>query len=378
MVQTSGNERLTAFVSTIVAVAILAAGVTAHQSAAPTDTDIMQVASDLRFQLEMAFRHDLRERESRLAQFDAVMAAWNIAPQSYNDRELLLGWLREAGTNSLPGVRLPLPPVPDFSKSGLVLADSDPAAKHQVGNHQVRKLSSPEIKLPETQQPDFRKQTQSQHVIAAPSLESAPLSAQNPVKEKTPVTPTPADPLEEEMIALRQPQSLTMGSHEVEPGRLAIAPRPGIAEQPRAIEQNLLASVPVANNKLATPVAVNFTELAARIAGYHDGLDEVELALLRMNTPDLAVVREQVEKLDSMTRDYGFVRLYYDSLTPQERQSVLEPRSMQATLVEVQRQLKRCEEAGDGDFLGTLDAQADRELADLRARIAEIERRTER
>jgi hypothetical protein len=372
MVQTSGNERLTAFVSTMVAVAILAAGVTAHQSAAPVDSDVVQVASDLRFQLETAFRHDFREREKRLAQFDAVMNAWNLAPQSNTDHELLLSWLREAGTNSLPGVTKPLPPVPDFSKSGLVLTDSTPATMHQV-----QKLPATEIKQPDVRQPDVRQNVQTQNAATAPTLET--FSVQNHAEANTPVTPTPADPLEEEMIALRQPQSMTTTPHEVEPTRLAIAPLPGLSDPPKVVEQNLLASVPVANNNAAdTPVTVNFTELTARIAGYHDGLDEVELAMLRMNTPDLAVVEEQVEKLDSMTRDYGFVRLYYDSLTPQERESILEPRSMQATLEEVKRQLKRCEEVGDGDFLGTLDAQAEQEFADLRAKIAEIERRTEK
>lgn len=374
MVQTNGNERLTAFVSTVVAVAILAAGVTAHQSAAPKVTDVVQVASDLRFQLEMAFRHDIRERDARLAQLDAVMAAWNVAPQSEADRELLLSWLREAGTNSLPGVMQTLPPVPEFSSSHLVLEAAPSAVEHPVRN-----LPTPEAKLPEVKQPEFRQSAQTQIAKTAPTL--GKLYAQGPTATKTPVTPTPADPLEEEMIALRQPQSVTSGPHDSVPHQTIVAPRPGITEQPKMVEQNLLASVPVANSNIETPVNltanINLTELAARIAGYHDGLDEVELALLRLDTPDLIVVREQVEKLDSMTRDYGFVRLYYDSLTPQERDSILEPRSMQATLAEVKRQLQRCEEVRDADYLGTLDADAAQEFADLRAQIAEIERRTE-
>jgi hypothetical protein len=371
MVQTSGNERLTAFVSTMVAVAILAAGVTAHQSAAPSDTDVEQVASDLHFQLEMAFRHDFHEREKRLAQFDAVMAAWNIAPQSRADRELLLSWLREAGTNSLPGVMQPLPPVPKFSQSGLVLTDNTPAIEQRV-----TKLPVPEFHGAEVKQPAIRQNAPAETAATAPRLNSF---APEPASKSTSVTPTPADPLEEEMIALRQPQSLTTGPGNSERGQLSIAHRPGIAEQPKAVEQNLLASVPVMNSPpLDAPVKVNLTELAARIAGYHDGLDEVELALLRMDTPDLAVIKEQVEKLHSLTRDYGFVQLYYESLTPRERESILGPRSMQATLDEVKRQLKRREEVGDGDFLSTLNGASEREFADLRARIAEIERRTER
>jgi hypothetical protein len=152
-----------------------------------------------------------------------------------------------------------------------------------------------------------------------------------------------------------------------------------MVEKPRFVEQNLLASVPVMKGSDSTaPVTVNMTELAARIAGYHDGLDEVQLALLRLDVPDLAVIREQIEKLDGMTRDYGFVQLYYESLTPREREAIVAPRSMQATLAEVKRQLQRCEEVRDGDFLGTLDPEAEREFADLRARVAEIERRTQR
>jgi hypothetical protein len=371
MVQTKGNERLTAFVSTMVAVAILAAGVTAHQSAPHKVTDVVQVASDLRFQLEMAFRHDSREQQARLAQLDAVMSAWNVAPQSDADRELLLAWLREAGTNSLPGVMQPLPAVPEFSSSDLVLAGvQSPTA------HQVQKVVTSETRQSGVKQPEIRKNMPTEHATTAPTLGT--LYAQGPAPAPTPVTPTPADPLEEEMIALRQPQSLTNGPRNAEPQQTAVAPRPGIAEQPKLVEQNLLASVPVPNSGVDTPVTVNLTELAARIAGYHDSLDEVELALLRMDTPDLAVVKEQVEKLEGMTRDYGFVQLYYDSLTPRERESILEPRSMQATLDEVTRQLKRCEEVRDGDYLGTLNGEADEEFADLRAKIAEIERRTER
>ena len=378
MVQSSGNERLTAFVSTVVAVAILAAGVTAHQNAEPRVTDVVQVASDLRFQLEMALRHDTRERDTRLAQLDAVMDAWSVAPQSDADRELLLAWLRESGTSSLPGVMRALPPVPEFSQSQLTLAEpTKPVEPRAPATRQVQKAPATAVEQVEVKQPDVRKSTPSENAVIAPSLGT--LYAQGPANTRTPVTPTPADPLEEEMIALRQPGSVTTGSREPVAEKLAVAPRPGNAEQPRVVEQNLLASVPVANSNVADElVAVNLTELAARIAGYHDSLDEVELALLRMDTPNLTVVTEQVNKLESMTRDYGFVQLYYDSLTPTERESILAPRSMTSTLGEVKRQLARCEEVLDGDFLGTVDGDAERQLADLRAKIAEIERRTER
>ena len=78
---------------------------------------------------------------------------------------------------------------------------------------------------------------------------------------------------------------------------------------------------------------------------------------------------EQIHRLDTMTRDYGFVELYYESLTPAERQTVSEPRSMQSTLDEVERQLKRCEETLDSDYLGTFDKAAEEEIGRLRTKI---------
>lgn len=376
MVQSSGNGRLTAFVSTAVAVAILAAGVTARQNSVRTVTDIVQVASDLRFQFEMTLRHNSRERDVRLAELDAVMDAWRVAPQSEADHELILTWLREAGTNSLPGIMRPLPPLPVFSQSKLILAEpQNPSKSRPAVERQVQKVPTPALQQAEVKQPEIRKNLTPQSNASAPTIDSVYSQSKNP--ERAPVTPTPVDPLEEEMIALRQPESLTSGTLTVarEPG---LAPRPGIVEQPKVIEQNLLASVPVTKHTAAAaPVAVNLTELAARIAGYHDALDEVELALLRTDRPDLEVVTEQVNRLDQMTRDYGFVRLYYDSLTPVERDSMIEPRSMRSALDEVKRQLARCEEVLDGDYLGTFDAEADRQFADLHAKIAEIERRTE-
>ncbi len=338
MVQSGGNERLTAFVSTVVAVAILAAGVTARQGSSPEVTDVVQMGSDLRFQFEMSLRHNERERDARLAQLDAVMAEWQASTQSDADRGALVTWLQEAGANSLPGALQELPAQPEFSRV-------QPPVEHQVMK------------------------------AVAPPVESV---AKLPKRVETPVTPTADDPLEEEIVALRQPQSLTAGARE-QPvvSKLEVAPRPGVGEQPKLVEENLLASVSVANESVE-PVGVNLSELAARIAGYHDGLDEVETALLRMETASLDVVAEQINKLAAMTRDYSFVRLYYESLTTAERRMVLAPRSMKSTLAEVARQLTRCEEVLDGDFLGSFDKAAEAEIAALRGKLGEIRERVER
>ena len=349
MAESSGNERLTAFVSIVVAVAILAAGLTAQQNQAPATSDVVQMASDLRFQFEMAFRHDTRERDLRLAQLDTLMTEWQASPQSADDRESLQNWLQTAAGRSLPGAMESLPELPKFSQATA-------AVVHEV--NKVPAMIEPVKAGEHTPTASVAKSTDTPTAAAVP----------------TPVTPTPSDPLEEEMIALRQPPSINPDEVVVEAAnQLEAAPRPGLSE-PKIGEKNLLASVATTPNN-NEPVSVNLTELVARIAGYHDALDEVETSLLRLDAPSLDVVTEQVHRLDTMTRDYGFVELYYESLTPAERQTVSEPRSMRSTLSEVERQLKRCEETLDSDYLGTFDKAAEEEIAALRAKLAEIEKR---
>ena len=360
MVQSGGNERLTAFVSTIVAIAILAAGVTArHNYSASQVTDVTQFASDLRFQLEMGFRDDIRERDNRLTRLDQVMAAWQKSAQTDVDRNALVVWLREAGARSLPGAMRDLPTVPDFSQPVTRIA-----AGEQPVEHEVRKMAS------ETGQVSHARPSPTE---AVPTLESEYARQ----RKTAPVTPTPAEPRAEESISLRQPETVTAGAREWTTAQPAVAPRPVSIPEPAA-EENLLASAPVVKKPSPDqPVAVNLTELAARITGYHDALDEVELALLRMNSPDLEVVTQQIYKLDRMTRDYDFVELYYNSLTDSERQGMAVPRPLEATLKEVARQLDRCEDVLDGDFLGSFDAAAQEEFRFLRAKVSEIERRVQ-
>lgn len=348
MVQSNGNERLTLFVSMAVAVAILAAAVTAHQSSSPKSTDVVQMGSDLRFQLEMAFRHKEHERSTRLAQLDEVMAAWQKSTQSDADREVLIGWLQEAGASSLPGVMRDLPASPEFSRV-------QPPVEHKV----MKAVATEEATPVEEETVEFE--------VAA---------------EEAPITPTAPDPLEEEIaeiVTLRQPSSFNPGERGTNAkSTLEIAPRPGTAEQPQLLEENLLETVVAKQDEPVGPVGVNFTELAARITGYHEGLDQVNLALTQMRMASLEVVAEQIKQLESLARDYTFVELYYDSLSQPERQMVHAPRDIRPTLDETKEQLDLCAEVLDGDFLGAFDKAAEKEIEMLQHKLAEIRRHIDR
>ena len=73
-----------------------------------------------------------------------------------------------------------------------------------------------------------------------------------------------------------------------------------------------------------------------------------------------------------MTRDYRFVKLYYDSLTEDEQQGILVPRPLSATLQEVGRQLDRYEASLDADYLGSIDGAQAEQIAELRELLSTI------
>ncbi len=290
------SERITAIVSTLVAIAILAAGVTAHQSLVPLD-ELQRLESDLQFQLEWAFRHDSKERSQRLAKLDETIEAWHASPRSQEDRRLFSSWLLESTVRSMPGTTKPLPKVPVFGKPS------------------VATLAEPEkIK-----------------VVQSKPIESETVR----LTEVVDIRATPAD--------------------------FAVA----VVADPEPSE---------ASEK---PVQINLTELTARIAGYHEGLDQIETTLLLAKAPDLDFLEKQAKKLDDLTRNFRFVTLYHESLTEKEREYLSAPRSIIAPLAEIERLLERNESQRDGDFLGSFDSTQRKRIENLRQQLATTSARME-
>ena len=209
------------------------------------------------------------KRDARLAQVEAVMAAWKASPQTDQDRELLIDWLSETVVRSMPGSVEDLSPQPEFNKS-------NPA------------------KVAKVQQAALPKQ------LTLSTIQAPALLAGGAIPDIE-VTPTPYDPFEEDgeqnvpaasekMVKLAQPitvipaQQRVVNKPLIEMAALTQAPLPdSLRPDPELAESTppLELSPPVTAPPAEEPVAVNLTELAARIAGYHDGLDEVETDLLR-------------------------------------------------------------------------------------------------
>ena len=309
---TSSSERLTAVVSTLVAIAILAAGVTAHQSHNAPRDELAQMESDLRFQLDQAFRHDEGERTRRIDQLEATMQAWNDVPHSQENQKMLASWLLESTIRSMPGTTQPLPSIPVFNQPQAATT-SQPATVSLTSQQSL----DPSVATKESAsatEPDPR-QSESQ----------SPVQKAHPPKSRLASTALPPDEL----------------------------PSP----DPK-------------------PVKINLTELSARIAGYHEGLDQIETTLLLAETADIELLEHQTQRLEQLTRDFRFVRLYHESLSEAERRNIRPPRSMEATLAELDRLLRLSEQAEGGDFLGSFDPAYRERLERVRQMLTTIADRT--
>ena len=122
------SERMTTIVSALVALAILGLGVTAQPTGDPTNGRIEALESDLRFQIEMSWRHDGKIRDLREIQLAETLAAWKASPQTGPDRQLLEKWLRASIVGTLPGESGEFPPTPTFSTRTVEAEKPAPAA----------------------------------------------------------------------------------------------------------------------------------------------------------------------------------------------------------------------------------------------------------
>ncbi len=324
---TKTSERITAILSTLVAVAILAAGVTAQRSpSAPTD-ELVYLESDLRFQLESTFRLNPKQGVERVKQIEAVLASWRQAPQTGADRRLLADWMLQATIRSMPGSIEPLPAAPQFGQSEF--AEAPPAPQPVAPLPQSPAKISPVVTADALDKP-----SKSTPVVATTAVSSASTNAlADTLAEQLPVDPTPSS--EEHPV-------VEVSTKVARPETQPVTPQ------------------------VAAPVEINLTELSARIAGYHRGLDKVEAALLVHERPQFERLSRQIHLLEGLAEDFQFVRLYYESLSLAKRRTIGPPRSMEATLSELHRHLDHLEREVQADFLGEFDTAMAKQLAHLR------------
>lgn len=358
------SERMTVIVSALAALAILGLGVTAQQTGGRLQNRTEALESDLRFQLEMTWRHDGRTREARLATLDETLAAWQKSPQTPTDRQLLEAWLQRSIASSLPGESGAFPPTPVFGADANHANDGAPAgggesirADTTAGPRDVELWPGQAYTPPRAKEIHLtpRGLAAEQAVVPPPRrvMAAKPVA---PVKEAAVVeTEVAAAPARAEEIEAKTPTVAEVGQTYQ-----GVETQPGDAVgEPLVVEEEVSEAEIAGARRTGSPVMVNLAELNAQIRGYHVGLDEIEATIVRERGKlKLGHVAKLVGELELLAGQHQFVRLYYDGLSDRERRFVNEPRSMGDTiaLVEGQRAMLVEEE---GDFLTTLEADAE-------------------
>ncbi|MBA4105417.1 MAG: hypothetical protein C0485_06635 [Pirellula sp.] len=404
------SERTTTIVSALVALAILGLGVTAQPTGDPASGRIEALESDLRFQIQMSWRHDGRTRDVREVQLAETLAAWETSPQTGPDRQLLEQWLRKAIVGTLPGESGEFPPTPAFSeliveaeKPAIVpgpaanpsappgAVEPPPASKPQADVNANAALPALPRDVPlkpgQAYTPPKAKEFritprvpgsgQAATQPAAPMkpaapIQQAPTAPPQRVIAAKPVDVPPSAPSTEQAPKLvetneERPLPSVAAASPVAPANKTAPPaasdktpsstmealpaesQPTVANSSRRVTPPAVQAAPTA------PVMVNLAELNAQIRGYHEGLDEIEATVVaRSGKLTEGEVAQLVGQLEQLAVQHQFVRLYYDGLSKSERRFVAAPRSMGETieLVDGQRAALVAEEE---DFLTALE-----------------------
>jgi hypothetical protein len=356
------RERATALMSALVAIALLGAAVTAQSSRSRSGDQLTRLESDLRYQLELGARVDRPAFEVGTKALESALVAWRKSPQSAGDHEVMTAWLRAALLRSLPGESGAWPATPEFSSAHVArkevaadereqrpkaegrrtkraVADADSAPKKDVAG---LKAGSSADKTPsrKTQEPNEKSGIFAQDVDLSDLHRQANRVGANKNESNQP----PAAP--ETSIVARQASVKTP------------VPEVGKRSAPTAAEAAKTYRDVGPEEKAAKPqaaaVEVNLGELNARIGGYHDGLGEIEAALVAgREGMTLEQVGELVTRLEELAGQSQFVRLYYDALRPEEGHFVMTPRSMAETVEMVDQQRARLEAVEEDHFATT-------------------------
>lgn len=352
------SERLTAVVSALVAIAILGAAVTAQHARTSPLERISSLESDLRYQLDLTHRDDFTVYKSRLGELELTLDAWRKSPQSPEDAQLMLTWMRQAIQSTMPGENREFPTLPPFGsvRPIVVGGPSRPSAPIEEPlplpapstTSAAPAETTADASPPADIMVDPVEFAASQAVDETGALQpvSNPAADQPPVEttvEPAPTTEEQAAPPEHSITTHASPPEPLVPAPTVEQTADHYAEQTGAepAEPPAPVTS------PVAAVAESTRINVNLAELSARIAGYHDGMAELDAALVAKGELSGRRLARLVAQAESLAAQYRFVRLYADSLTPEERRFVPAPRSMSETVAMLAQRAAQADHGGD-------------------------------
>jgi hypothetical protein len=387
MLRNMTSERATVLTSALVAIAILGAAVTAQPSRSTAGEKLARLESDLRYQLELESRVNRARSEQRIRALDSVMEAWRKSAQSEGDYKSVVHWLQSAIRASMPGDLGEWPEAPAFRQA----AAATPV-EHEVRRETVE-APSPEQPATKLERPAATGRRQEAQPKTSAAILNKPITKkQQPpsavaaqatkTQEPQPLVVHVSDPvpvgaqtlINDAPPAVHTTEPLAGGTPRRQHGSGDKAPESSVivsAEQPAPTPEqtaaiyNESATVDAVPQPALQPaVEVNLAELNARVGGYHDGLREVEAALVanrrKMTFGELAKL---VARLEELVDQCEFVHLYYEALTREERQFVIEPRPLADTVKLVDQQRKLMELLSAEDHFAAVDEWGESELA---------------
>lgn len=374
LTKSTTSERVTAAVSTIIAVAVLGVAVSAQQSRTSRADQLAQLESEARLQIRLGFRHDQTEHEGRVGQLESVLAGWRDAERSEHNDVLLAKWLRDAMARSMPGAVRPFATAPAFdvptSGRGVPLAASvtAPPAVQPGDSYPDDELPGSTTGLSDAQETELAAVEPPPASTDPPAPVGDVLAQSSPVADVDPAAspaPTLADPLPAVDDATPPSAAVATASQP--------APKEPASGQP--IVENILPPAP--NRQPAKPtrptgkVAVNLTQLTDRVADYHRQLNALRRAVDR-GAASLDQLAGAVDTLEHLAAHHDFIQLYVESLTARERRFVAAPKTWTPLASRLRVALQQSTDA-EGDFLGTIDRQRNSRVARLLKRLESLD-----
>jgi hypothetical protein len=353
MHQSTFGERVTAVISTVVAIALLGAAVTAQQSRAPRADYLASLEADLRLQVDLAFRQDGGARRTQVAALEATLQAWRESAQSADDYGLLVEWMQSAIQHTMPGRAGKLPPTPDFGAIPPPMTAPAPPPVVEPPTPVEEQASPPSLPA-ETSDAPVADAPVVPPVAAPPAIPAEPIADIQPASDEAVIEASPTDEAPREPAVEGAPAAPVEHSITV-PTAVESTETEGPAHEPTVVA---VAAEPIAaaiESTEPTPPAVriNLAELNARIEGYHQGLDEIEAALIADGEVSPEQLADLVGQLEQLAAQYQFVNLYYVALSAAEQRGAAAPRSM-AEVVDLVA--ARVAAARGGDLLDDFDA----------------------
>jgi hypothetical protein len=377
MKKTNSDRRLTLVACTLIAAAILGAAVTAQHGHRQPLSALAELESDLRIQLQMAFRHDTAQHQIRQEQLDQILNAWLQSPRSPADRQLLTQWLRQSIRSSMPGSTHPLPSLPSFSRT----MPPQLPVKLPAKTNTLDSLNPKDIEH-ETKEPsEAVEREESDATMRTPSQDSAAITVSDSQIASVPTKtalPESSSITAYKTTQLNPQPELHHGSHTAAPlGTSHQRQTTLFTGHSNSRSQTLAQKTNLSKTLPASEVTINLAELAARTAGYHDGLNEIEADLFQLNEPGdvvqkLTIAKWSLRKLQQLIDDYQFIKLYDSLLNKKQRQLILAPHSPAILCERFSSCLDQWSIPRGDDYLKSFDSEPTPQQATLQALRKEL------